>query len=369
MPLIVLLGFPCFVLYLSGELMSVDKIIELQKQQKKPILFGRGYSNHVYYYKLNCLLARDHVDVITFGTSRVMQFRSKFFKKDVSFYNTGGCVRRLDHLKQFLKMIPQSQEPKIIILGLDQDFFNNNSNMLKDKNKNVWIPHNTGSKDIFKTSWKKVYTDFYKGKYSFKAIFQDNDNVKRIGLMAISRDFGFRNDGSCYYGKYTYDPEFIKTWDYQFKDTFKIISEGSNHFEYGDNVSAHAVDELSNLLEECNRRGIYVIGFLPPFAHAVFIKMKSMGNKYKYLFKIEETLRPIFKKYQYSFFNFTDLASIGAPDSETLDGWHGSEKAYLRLLIKIAETDIKLKQYVDLPYIKKKLILSKSDYDVFYNEF
>jgi len=63
------------------------------------------------------------------------------------------------------------------------------------------------------------------------------------------------------------------------------------------------------------------------------------------------------------------LASLGASDEETLDGFHGSEKAYLRLFIKMAEND-KILGFCgqDLKYLNERLNSSKGPFSVFGND-
>jgi len=61
--------------------------------------------------------------VIALGTSRVMPFRESFF--GTRFFNAGsGAYQQFVDLLAFLQSIPIGREPKAIVLGLDQKFFN-----------------------------------------------------------------------------------------------------------------------------------------------------------------------------------------------------------------------------------------------------
>jgi hypothetical protein len=69
-----------------------------------------------------------------------MQFRSKFYRPEENFFNAGGGVETIDNFIQFFSEIPLGMEPNILIVGLDQYFFNHN-----------WSKTMAGNgKDIFK---------------------------------------------------------------------------------------------------------------------------------------------------------------------------------------------------------------------------
>ena len=124
------------------------------------------------------------------------------------------------------------------------------------------------------------------------------------------------------------------------------------------------MDQLSDFLNYCNNNNIYVIGFLPPYAQEIYDKMISSG-KYEYIFNLEKELKPLFNQHSYSFFNFTDMSSFGAEKEEIVDGLHASEKAYLRLFIKMAESDDRLEKLVSIEFLKSRLGNEKSHYSVF----
>ena len=125
---------------------------------------------------------------------------------------------------------------------------------------------------------------------------------------------------------------------------------------------------LDDFLNYCYIKDVYVIGFLPPYAQEIYDKIKEDGG-YEYIFKLRDELNSIFNKYDYQVFDFTDMSSFGAEKCEVIDGIHASEKAYLRLFIKMAESDKKLAKYVDIIYLKDKLESENSCYDVFRFEF
>lgn len=374
-PLLIIVSIPMSVLFGSKEHYQPIKVIKMQSSILKPVLFGQAYTDEMAYYKLN-MVKEKNPQVVVLGTSRVMTFRSKFFKDEYRFVNAGGGITRINHFRIFLDNIPEENYPELLIIGLDQYFFNENWDDLKDddyKDNKIYVGNEQSPIGIFLNSekwltiFKKIVKDLISRKYSIKDIFDSNDSIISIGLNAIINNNGFLNDGSYRYGEIISNPENAE--DYKYKDTYTRIEKGIRRFEYGDEVNKNALEELELFLKDCQEKGINVIGFLPPYAHEIFEKMRDMREDYQYLFKLYNLINPIFEKYSYEFYDFSDIHSFGGTDNETIDGFHGSEKANLKLFIKIIEDGEILKGYTDLDYLRLKLEESESDYDVFYYEF
>jgi hypothetical protein len=364
LPFVVVLLFPVAVLTISGEFAPVERVIELQTHATKPVLFGKAYSDPTATYKLNSVLRR-RPEVMALGTSRILAVRSNFFAPGTRFFNAGNGVTRLRHFRPFLERIPRGSEPKVILLGLDQYLFNANFDPLApDGMETDWAgarpPH-----EVFFQSWTRVFGDFRAGKFALDDLAQRDGQV-RIGLNAMVHANAFRNDGSYFWGQYVADPLSPENPDYRFENTLDRIATGNRRFEYGAHVSEASVAELGRFLDECRARGIHVAAFLPPFAHQIYLKLQSMPREYNYLREVEPRLRPLLESRGYTLHDFSDLASIGASDLETIDGYHGSEKAYLRLFLKMIENDAKLHAVArDPQLLRERLQAAQGDQVVF----
>src|SRR4030095_8142584 len=179
-------------------------------------------------------------------------------------------------------------------------------------------------------NWMEVYKDYLAGKFNFRTLVRRPST--HIGLSAVARGAGFRNDGSYSYGVRGSDDE-----DTRFREAFERIEKGNQRFQYGGSVSKRALDELALLLEQCANKDIRVVAFLPPYANVVWRAMKSKGVEYKYMCEIAHKVTPLFDHYGFRFFDFSDVASVGASDAEAVDGLHGSESAYLRMFLQMAD--------------------------------
>lgn len=352
-------GFPFAVLAMGGEFTSVSEIVRRQMVSATLILYGPSYSNPVKVFKMSSVLLR-RPSVVALGTSRVMQFRAQMFNAPRRFYNAGGAVATVWELRPFLDAIPVGQEPEVLIIGLDQYLFNANYAEFDVATPAVelsWV-------EIIQNAKWTVYDDYLHGKFDLATLFKREHRLDRLGLNAIANNTGFRNDGSYYYGKFIANPRGSGNDDIDFATTLDRIRRGTSRFEYGSRVSPHAVDELRAFLKACRERDIHVAAFLPPFAHEVYARMISLGEKYGYLRALPSTLAPALAAHGHTFFDFSDLQSVGAPDEETIDGFHASERAHVRMLLAMS-ADATLNQYVADRRILEAKLVTQNPYVVF----
>ncbi len=322
---------------------------------------GYGYNESNYrYLKFKSLSDLPRKEVVALGSSRVLQYRKQMFA--TSFYNAGYTIDGIKEFAVFMKAIPKEKYPKYLIISLDQWMFNKNwDDLSEDKKPEYWSGSFTKNADI--KTITNVWGDILKGKYGIT--FEKSD-VKKIGLNANVNNKGFRSDGSMYYGSQI---EMLlnndeNANDFNYSETLNRIKKGKSRFEYGDEVNEEALEALDKFLLFCKQNDIYVIGFLPPYADKVNAKMAETG-KYSYIKEIYPKAKPYFEKYNFEFYNFTHLSDVGSGDSETIDGFHGSETAYLRILIKMLEEGSALKNTTSLPKLKNDLESRKNGYSVY----
>jgi hypothetical protein len=348
-PVVLIISIPLLVLLKSGELLSIDAIIGRQAQTQG--VLGLGYGEPNPQYKLRAAV-KYHPQILAMGTSRTMQFRNYFFS--TSFYNTGGGVGKIDDLQPFLEALPDNLLPKVLIVGLDQNFFNATFNILQPDR--LELKKTPVVSAVYPTRSNNMVLDFTKAVLQKKINMFDIFSYQgpNIGIQAIIHQDGYRIDGSYQYGSVISNPRSDK-----FDDSFSRIDAGKDRFAYGDSVDPVALDRLNDFLQYCRKKHIYVVGFTPPYAKAVLLKMQQSG-KYGYLDKVYPSLQQLFQKYNYPVYDFTDIESYGSSDLETIDGFHGTEVSYLRLLIKMAENDKTLSRYVNLESLQNMLDNRKS---------
>ncbi|EKD27832.1 MAG: hypothetical protein ACD_79C00549G0002 [uncultured bacterium] len=178
---------------------------------------------------------------------------------------------------------------------------------------------------------------------------------------------GFRSDGSHFYSSLIKDPfkKDAEDEDATFSDTLKRIKNGENKFSFGDTVSDKALTEVDKLLNYCSLNNIKVVAFLPPFASKTYNAMINSG-KHTYVLKIYSELAPIFSKYKdMELYDYSNIEWYGSSDLETVDGFHGSENSYGKLIMDIASKSKFLENYVNITLIKDKIENTKNPYYLF----
>jgi len=317
LPLAGLLAFPVWVFGVSGEWRPVEDLVRTARGSR-PVLIEPAHTDLFGYFKLRSVQERKP-EVVSLGSSRVMQFRADFF--DTSFFNAGFGGIRLEGYRQFIERLAPGDEPGLLILGLDQRFFNPRFTLPP---REFFEDRYPGSNWIVLTGvWHRIYRDWWSGKFRIADLTGPqawNDGTTRIGLGALSHDAGFRNDGSHHW----------YWWESHDKDLKDIAGDRGSYIR-SKSISEKSLAEIEALLLLCRARGIQVAGFLPPFSPQVHDALKREAPEYAYIFELADRLRPLFDRQGFVFEDFTDPYASGIDRDGFFDGEHASEKAYRRL--------------------------------------
>jgi len=326
-------------------------------------VFGLAYSDVGRQFKFLNVREKDRFDVLALGSSRVMQFRKEMFSQ--RFYNAGGAVQQIDEYESFLKTLPREKLPRLLILGLDQWMFNSGyrDNYKAIENVSYWTDVDAINSDIDE-KMKMFIKDACKGKIKN---LTSRARTGMYGVNAVSESNGFRTDGSYFYHGVvqklmSHDTTYA---DFGFKDTLRRIKRGCCRFNYGEALDHSAIGKLKDLLAFCKTNQIEVIAFLPPFANAVFQRMNDVG-KYGYLKRIYPEINPVFEKYGYELYDFSDMAMLdNLSDEEMIDGFHGGEVVYSKVLTKMIESGSKLSAYTDADRLRLDVKGAQNDFVVY----
>lgn len=364
-PFALIMAFPLVVLWKAGEYMPLGEVAALQRRGITR-LYDPAYSNSWRHLKQVAVPIR-HPAIAAIGTSRVMQFRSEFFRDPRSFYNAGGAIYELPQLNEFLTLLggDRARQPRILIVGLDQNFFNDQWRYPRQ-----FLATFTGNQFVyeakaFQRNWKRVYEDFFHHKISLPLLVAESSRRQRIGLAAIMNVGGFRGDGSFFYAR-EIDAALRggMTPAMRMAPQLAAIDLGREQFSWAASVSPAGLNAVRAFVDACRARGIHVVAFLPPFAHAVYARMHGSPH-YRYLDRLAPTIGPLFASRGFTFVDCSDLAALGGSDDEIIDGFHASEVAYARLLLRLAREDAALRVYVDTDRLQGMLARAKNPLEVF----
>jgi hypothetical protein len=276
-------------------------------------------------------------EVIALGSSRVLQFRQSHFS--VPFANMGMSLHLAHYPDVAREIVLKKGRLNTVILAADFWLFHP---LAKDSLVNpLQAKKKTFLKSIIKeylnapsnfilyhsNSWSTLIRVFCACIPSAGRYLGDV-----LGLGAFADGAGVSRDGSYHY-TWTFDENFRTQG---FKDIAERIQKGDRGFEPSDYVSARRLNYFRETVAIFERAGISVITIIPPVAPEIAELMDHSGK-----YGIIADLSHIIASMPKPGFNFHYAKLFGSSDCEFVDGIHGGEVAYLRMLKAIgrARTD------------------------------
>ena len=264
-----------------------------------------------------------------------MQLRGDFFSEK-SFYNAGGGVRNVVNYQQFLEALPEQALPDTLLVVLDQDMFST-----------PWRQSNYGDLSFGDLEMKPFDTllrtgfDYGSGKFSILETIVPKPGV--YGLAAAGKHSGFKADGSYQYG-WTAQRNLGQP-EKNFSEVYRNIDFDELRFQGCALPDAAALEQLESFLACCAEREIRVVGFLPPFPPAVNVRMQAAG-KYGFLDTLHSEIARRFEAVGGECYDFTSMPDT--VDDEYIDGFHGGDRVYAKIVLHLAEESSILGPLVDV---------------------
>jgi hypothetical protein len=339
-PVLVLLGLAYAYLKAANEVGPAEAVS--MQRAGEFCLYGSGLNQDFYPYK-RLLYRESPAEVVALGSSRVMQFREKYFRS--SFVNLGGMVQTARALDEAAREILSGPLPKTLILGIDFWWFNPRyqPNVSASKEPARWNLLNLA---YLKTPWTWVWEGKLKASDLVSIPFRPHPPSCRIGTLATHHDSGFGPDGSYYYAA---EVSGLRPRDRLFKDTLWRIETGTNRFEWGEIPEAARIESVVQSIGRLKAAGIQVIAYLPPLAPQIHEVLQASPEKYAYIQKSVQQLSARGIK----IINLLDGADMGASNCEFVDGFHPGEIASARILASLSQEEPELLALIDLPGIRQ----------------
>ena len=344
-------------LYNAGENSGFDEIVRLQINNNA--IYGTSLNQNTFLYKLDMVKIVKPV-IIALGSSMVMQFREESFL--CSFVNCGGAMKNLKEGRLFIEKMLLFHKPKLIIVGIDFWWFNQNIEQSKD-----FSYHDNNGKTLTINKLIKPFAYIWEDKITIKDYLnillnrrQENNITKyyNIGLRAIKTAEGYRKDGSMLFSSILFgcNKGFA---DKNFKDTLGRIKEGTRKMEYGKNISTESIAEFYRIVKLCKDHNIDVIYIIPPLSYTAYNRMQSMVSEYSYVSKLRNYIKLSLKNYE--FYDFQNILDVGSDDCECIDGFHCGDVTYQKILLKICQNNPNsiIIKYLNIDLIKNTVIKYK----------
>lgn len=365
LPLLIICGPPLALLALSGEAFrDIDPVLESTIRSGHGLI-GFAWNEQNYpYMKYRGLLLQPQRELLALGSSRVLQFRREMFR--CSFWNAGYTIQTADDVREFLELVPQDHQPRLLLLALDQWMFNSNWIASAGRSSSdTWTHNPSVNLQQGLRLLPDVVGDTLRGRISPAALLADRSDAP-FGLNAWQNRKGFRADGSFAYGRQLEQrlSGDRQCPDFEFAASLRRVAEGRERFRYGDVPDPAALQEIGELLGECSRRRIGVIAFLPPFADVVAEAMRKSGQ-HDYVVKLPEMLRSVFADSGHELHDFSSMSACGSSDAEAIDGFHAGETATVRMLLRMLRANSRLRECSDETALETALQRAASPLEVY----
>lgn len=357
LPIGLFFAFPLTVFFLSKEYYSVSGAIDYQTKNPEALV-GFAYGGDDQAFK-GMLVAQKNPEVFALGASITGEFRKEFFIESANFVTASNAVVTFNDMKSFIKNLPADNKTKIIIFGFTarQTFFS------EDAPKNAQKTHTTAATILDRS--RLIYWQYLTGKFSLQNLWYQSQNAKKIGMSASINNDGFRADGSYQYEKILTDPNRKEILQSSVNGFISEYQKNRALSGYQNSVSNATIAELTELLQLCQKKNIYAIGFLQPYPPAVYEEFTNLNDaSAKRVSELSKTIEKIFSNHNFAFYDFSDISVLGLQKNNTefVDWGHGTDKLYLRMVISMAKKNKELQKYVDIQKNQRLLQNTTKDF-------
>lgn len=306
----------------AGEFLSIAEVVRRQQTEPGFCIYGTALHGDTFDYKQEAYAARKP-EIVAVGSSLMMELRERFFRG--SFYNMGGTMDSVVNGTHSITMLTESHPPAVLLLGIDWWWFRAGVDPYR---------RSRPPKETDRFTAEKIFRPFAwlaSGKVSLGDYLATAAGTKEqppacaIGVQSAENRRGFAPDGSYYYTSLVtgreapvagFEPELI------------AIEGSTGRFEGDAGLNEQSVQDFVALVKGLEARGIKTRLFFQPVAPAVWAEMQRRPEQYGYIDLLLTALSDAGLEYA----NFLDATALGSPDCEFIDGIHGGDVTYARLL-------------------------------------
>jgi hypothetical protein len=315
------------VAVLRTNLEHVSPVEAARMQFKSGGLYGSALVYRPYPYKLE-LYRLEQPAVAIVGSSRAMGFVSDGFAAPMT--NLGGAVNEIVEAEQLIPDMLRAYHPRLLLFTLDFWWFNRQRYDADAAiSRSSEISFSLG--DILSPAeW--LFKGEVKPSGLLKTMFSRSPDQPLIGVEANQNHAGFDRNGTRFYGaSLTGEAKFD---DPRFKRTLARLKSAKSDSKLGmtQPFSEEAWSELMRLARMAQDAGVDIRFIVPPLAGPVMARIHSLAPR-----TLIDDLHDHLARSGVTFYDFSDPASLDAPDCEFVDGFHGGFVVYLRILRKVAQ--------------------------------
>lgn len=340
---------PVAAFYFAGEYSGYEQVIRQQRDTPHKCLYGSAIHNTDFDYKVY-LLREVKPKVLVLGSSRVLQMRARFFAAPAM--TAGRAMTSITEGHAYLQEV-LANPPDVLIIGADYAWFNGRDPQPAIDIHAPLIKAGPDYPGVF-SDGVKFYKWLRQGRIAFADLMSAFDPAScNIGLAARNKNKGYGPDGSYYYTDLVTGA--TPNGDSGFKNSINDVEKGIGGFKHAATADNKSLEGFLAMLDTLQDNNIHTLIFFPPYASVVNQRMHKFAEKYAYTDDLKNKLR----QQHIAYYDFTDAALLGADDCEFVDGFHGGEVLYARILRAMAAGDETLRRYVDTAYLRTAIAANK----------
>jgi hypothetical protein len=314
-----------------GEL-SIDHVIVRQRDSGDRILFVSGIHQDFYSYK-KALASGARAAVAVIGSSRAMQVRGEYFR--VRAANWGGAVDSVASLETVLSDVARPGGAALAVVFLDLWWFNGAFPGATGAHRPAPFPRWPAPAVLHEGA--RIVLDNWRRPGLLLRPVED-----RLGLLGILSNEGFDARGSYHYVSTVTG---AKPFDAKFADIAWRLADAAAPGR-PQRIDSGLVRRAATAVRALERTGVSTVLVLPPFAGRVLARLRADGMG-DYPGRLAEALRA----QGVQLHDLTDAAVLlpaGAMgDCEFIDGSHGGDVLYARILERLAQSEPAVAAAVD----------------------
>ncbi len=304
----------------AGEYLSASEIVD--RQLARGGLYSSGIGDMTYRYKLE-LFHRVRPRVAVLGSSRAMQFHGRPFTR--SFVNLGGAVNSIGEARILARQMLARHKPDLVILAIDYWWFNDAVEEPAEYPSHALVRRDFRLAHLYKPFLWLADGKVGPGTY-FRVLAGD---ARNIGTQAVVWDEGYDRYGGAHFSRRI---DGSRPHNHRrMAVALGWVRDGVKGMTASAGISQARLVAFGELLDDFDEAGVAVVTVLPPMAAAVLKAMATKGG-FGYIASLRRRL-PALARWH---LDAHDPRTLGSDDCEFLDGSHGGEVVYLRILEALA---------------------------------
>jgi hypothetical protein len=327
-PVLLLLGALELALWHCGETLPLNTVLEMQNRPPGDTIWLRQFFHQDFtrYKWLGFKRARPKVLVL--GSSRVMRFRAEMFGAGgAHFYNMGGAIRSIEDLVAWKRSVPDDLLPEVLILGIDEWWFNENLNEGDQFTNGIesdelpWQGHLFAFRQFRRPSYMRLAAKF----------IVHGRRTHHLGFGATIRDEGFRRDGSYRYVEPPPAPGEMRAFLANQRD--RVLNQsGEDRFGPAFGVSASRLAQLRGVLTELKEKHVLVLGLASAFSEDLAETIEKDPRRSGLWNDFQRKIPEAFLEAGFPVIETTRTSDMALDDRYMSDSIHAADTFHLYLL-------------------------------------